>query len=71
MAITARFGASADYKACITMFGVGVSFSGCAPGRLCEDAAKPAISLADMSAFSLAGALVVTRANARPGSVQS
>ena len=62
------FGASAGCKTSITMFEVGVSFSGCTPGRLCEDAAKPAISFTDRSAFSLAGTLVVTRANAGPGS---
>jgi hypothetical protein len=47
------FGASAGCKASITMFEVGVSCSGCTPCRLCEDAAKPAISFADMSAFLL------------------
>src|SRR5436305_13378377 len=61
------FGASAGSKACITMFEIGISFSGCTPGRLGEDTAKPAVSFARMGAFSLASALVVTRTNTRPG----
>src|SRR3954452_189801 len=52
----------------VPLFEVRVSFSGCTPGRLGEDAAKPAIPFADMRAFSLASTFVVTRADARPGS---
>ena len=62
------FGASASGQTSVPLSKIRISFSGCTPGRLGEDAAKPAISLADVRASPLASAFVVTWANARPGS---